>query len=146
MPDEFKRSIAIYENGVAVIAMGERNTDGVQMFLKAARKAQLDVKDIVEVRPEQLLALYESEDQADDPAGNGEVKVRRQEEAKEIIAAAVSRKASDIHIIVGKQGHANIWFRSYGRRMRYRTMAHVEAMMMIEAIFAVGRDIVGNPR
>lgn len=144
VPNEFKRSIAIYENGVAVIAMGERNTDGVQMFLKAARKAQLDVKDIVEIRPEQLLALYESEDQADDPAGNGEVKVRRQEEAKEIIAAAVSRKASDIHIIVGKQGHANIWFRSYGRRMRYRTMAHVEAMMMIEAIFAVGRDIVGE--
>lgn len=62
------------------------------------------------------------------------------QEAREIIADAVTRRASDIHIIAGKQGHTNIWFCSLGRRMRYKTLVNKDAMMMIEAIFSVARD------
>lgn len=142
--NEFKRSIAIYDNGLAIIALGEKSTDTVQMILKSARQANIAIKEYQEVRPEQLIALYERETQDSSDDKTGKIAVKRQQEARDIIAAAVARKASDIHIIVGKQGHANIWFRSFGRRMRYLTKQHEEAMMMIEAIFAVARDVVGE--
>lgn len=141
---ELRRSIAIYENGFVVIAQGESTTENVRGVLRAARKSGFPLTEKVELRPEQILSLYEEADQTEEESENQEFQVRRQKEAKEIIMAAVSRKASDIHIIAGKQGHSNIWFRSYGRRMRYRTMSNVDAMMMIEAIFAVARDVVGE--
>lgn len=144
--EEHKRSIAVYENGLIFVAMGEKDTDITRTVLRACRKAGISLQNnnVIELRPEQILALHEEAGNDADSEVNTELAVRRQQEAREIIEAAVSRKASDIHIIAGKQGHTNIWFRSYGRRMRYRTMSNVEAMMMIEAIFAVARDTFGE--
>lgn len=144
--DEQRRSVAIFENGVAFAAQGERDSAIVMNAMRAARQAGISVSrpDIIELRPEQILLLYENAHQHHEESVVGENKVRRQQEAKEIIADATARRASDIHIIVGKQGHTNIWFRSYGRRMRYKTLANKDAMMMIEAIFSVARDVFGE--
>lgn len=140
-----KRSVAIFDNGVVIVALGEKNSESIRATMKSARQMgiMVSVSNIIEMRPEQILSIHESYGKDEEPE-NTETQVRRQAEAKAIIMAAVQRKASDIHIIVGKKGHTNIWFRSYGRRMRYRTMDNVDAMMMIEAIFAVARDAVGE--
>lgn len=140
-----KRSVAIFDNGVVIVALGEKNSESIRATMKSARQMgiMVSVSNIIEMRPEQILSIHESYGKDEEPE-NTETQVRRQAEAKAIIMAAVQRKASDIHIIVGKKGHTNIWFRSFGRRMRYRTMDNVDAMMMIEAIFAVARDAVGE--
>lgn len=142
--DSEKRLIAIYQNGALFVAQGEHGTQAVRNIISRARREDIatSITKAVTLRPEQVLSLYEEDNKSGHTKKESDVK--RQREAREIINDAVAKKASDIHIIMGKQGYTNIWFRSFGRRMRYKSITNDDASRMIEAIFTVSTDQAGQ--
>lgn len=144
VPEQYLRSFLAFESGLVLVATGESGSNHVRSMIRNLRKEISGEIDVHEVRSEIILEIYEENNTTKSQGQQKEIEVHRQKLIRDLISTAFSRKASDIHIIVGKEGHTNIWFRSYGRRMFYTSIPNTEAMMMIEAIFAVARDVVGE--
>ena len=137
IPSEGRAMIAVFRNGVAIVARGSRWSPETKAVLDRAFRANLEIGRIVEEDSDKILALYGNcEDYA---AQKVESRIERQEYLRRLIAQAAAFKASDIHIQV-RPSYCEIRIRVHGRLRRMASRSRDEGSAIINAAFAVAAD------
>ena len=136
-----RRRIALFDNGIAAITVGDRWSPEVKHVLNTAQRRGYKFEDFPEVEPTTLLDLYttDTSDDANAPA----LELDRQVDLAEILRQAGSERASDVHIRVLKR-YAEIRIRVYGRVKDLGSREPEEGMALIKATFAVASDLAGT--
>lgn len=133
-----RRNVAIYENGVAVVAEGKLWSPIVKSVLdRVRRKSKLKI-DVVEAKVPFILGLHESSLKMQAPEDDSNL-VERQRDLMNLIAKAADMKASDIHIRV-LPSYTEVRVRVYGRMMDIETLSREVGGEMIRAAMAVASD------
>ncbi|MDE0534199.1 MAG: ATPase, T2SS/T4P/T4SS family [Albidovulum sp.] len=134
---EGRAMIAVFRNGVAIVARGSRWSSETKAVLDRAFRANFEIGRIVEEDSDKILALYGDCD--DLKPRSEESRIERQEYLRRLIAQAAAFKASDIHIQV-RAGYCEIRIRVHGRLRRMASRSRVEGSAIINAAFAVAAD------
>ncbi|MCW3782573.1 GspE/PulE family protein [Defluviimonas salinarum] len=136
-----RRQVALFSNGLAAIAIGERWSAEVKMLLTSARKKNYEFTQFIEVETPTILDLYKD---SDPESGKAQaLELERQVDLADLIRQAGSDRASDIHIRVLKK-YTEIRIRVFGRVKDLGSRKSDEGMALIKAAFAVASDLGTN--
>jgi type II secretory ATPase GspE/PulE/Tfp pilus assembly ATPase PilB-like protein len=133
---DLRRSIAVFGNGVAVIARGMRHTAEVKSVLDRARHAGVAFRHYREADVPVLLAIYERLDVRLGPTARDLLDLERQRDLARLFEEAAAERASDIHMRV-LPTHTELKIRVNGRMRALVAMSPEIGQAMIRAAFAV---------
>lgn len=144
-----KRIVAIYENGVTLVARGEMQNAHYRAAMQSAMRLDVDVRNskTFSVDPDVLIGIYKTEGASvrrDDRPQFDANEARRQIIISNLLKEAAAEGATDLHILVNKDGFANVRPRINNRLMKGRTLDKSEAMAVINAIFAKAKGVSGD--
>ena len=127
IPAELKSCIRVQGNKIYVLS----NYRAHPLFLSFKKKYREDGE--VTVVPVSSEELYNIAD--DNVLNDPEVKARVVELYSKILKSASLRRASDIHIVLYKQSHANIYFRINGKLTRTMQITEAECDAIMRSIY-----------
>ena len=133
---DLRRAIAVFDNGVAIIARGMRHTVEVKSVLDRARHAGVGLRHYREADVPLLLAIYDRFDTQAGQSNRGMLDLERQRDLARLFEEAAFQRASDIHISV-LPTHAEVKIRVNGRMRPMGSIAPEIGQAMIRAAFAV---------
>ena len=139
VPDADRRLIAVFRNGLAIVAKGNRWSPEVKAVLDRAARIDLAILRIIESDTETILSVYEKFDQAYGAEARVRNEIERQKDLRRIIAEAAQENASDIHFQV-HSGYCAIRIRVHGRMRPLANRAAEDGAAIINAAFAVACD------
>lgn len=134
--NDLRKSLAIFKNGTALVAQGQRHTPEVKLMLDRARRMGLRLGDIREVEPAALDRVYGSPAKDYGLSNWKTLELERQKSLARLIAEAADLGASDIHMRV-LEDRTEVKVRVNGRMREFREEGSREGQEMIRAAFAV---------
>lgn len=136
-----RRRVALFSNGVAATAIGERWSPEVKVIITSAERRGHHFGEFIEVEPSTLIELYTAEGK--EPSQIADLEIERQAEIADILRQAAAERASDVHIRVLKR-YAEIRIRVFGRVKDLGSREPDDGMAIIKATFAVASDTSGS--
>ena len=133
---EDRRLVAVFAEGIAVVAHGCRWDSEIKAVFDRAYRARIEISEIVEAETEEILAAYHSHAESQTYEGQQENPIERQQDLRRIIGQAAFQKASDIHVQV-HFGYSEVRIRVHGRLRRMVSRTQVDGIALINAAFAV---------
>lgn len=139
IPVADQRFIAIFRNGLVVIARGSRWSPEVKAVLDRAFRADVQVLRIVEADSDIILDIYGRAISGNNPQQARASNIERQRDLRQLIAQAANSQASDIHFQV-LPAYCDIRIRVHGRLRPLTTLSPEDGTAIINAAFAVASD------
>jgi len=133
---DLRKSLAVFKNGTALVAEGQRHAPGIKLILDRARRMGLQLVDIREVDPPTIGRIYGAPATRFNLTHWKTLELERQKSLARIIAEAAELKASDIHMRV-MDDRTEVKVRVNGRMREMRDEGSQEGQEMIRAAFAV---------
>ncbi len=139
VPEAERRLIAVFRNGLAIVAKGNRWSPEVKAVLDRAARIDRAILRIIESDSETILSVYEKFDRTCGAEARVRSEIERQKDLRRIIAEAAQESASDIHFQV-HPGYCAIRIRVHGRLRPLENRAAEDGTAIINAAFAVASD------
>ena len=134
--NDLRKSLAIFKNGTALVAQGQRHKPEVKLMLDHTRRMGLKLADIREVDAASLERVYGSPAKEYSLSTWKTLDLERQKSLARIIAEAAELGASDIHMRVLDE-RCEVKVRVNGRMRELRDEGSRDGQEMIRAAFAV---------
>lgn len=139
-----RRRFALFSDGRAVFATGERWSAEMKHLLAAAERRGIRFTEFIEAEVPTILDLYQAaQGRNDQDAVTAALELERQVDLADILRQAGADRASDVHIRVLKR-YTEIRIRVYGRVKDLTSRKSEEGMALIKAAFAVASDLAGT--
>jgi general secretion pathway protein E len=135
-----RRMLALFGNGIACVATGERWSSPVNLILKEAKRAGYEFETFRELPVPEILKIYQVIGSGD--AAAGPIDIQRQAEIAALLRSAAAQNATDVHLRVLRQ-YAELRIRVFGRMKDFGTRRRDEGMAIMKAVFAVASDTKG---
>ncbi len=139
IPKHDRPKIAIFRNGLAVVAHEYRWSAEVKAVLDRAERIGLNVNQIKAIESQKILGIYKSEAQVRHQKATRLTGIERQRELRNIITNAANQQSSDVHIQV-HSSFCEIRVRVHGRLRPLCSLEPEEGRALINAAFAVATD------
>lgn len=135
-----RRMMALFGNGTACIATGERWSSPVNLVLKEAKRRGYEFPTVREISVPEILKIYEELGTGVEAVGT--IDIQRQADIAAILRSAAAQNATDVHIRVLRQ-YTELRIRVFGRMKDFGTRRRDEGMAIMKAVFAVASDTKG---
>jgi general secretion pathway protein E len=136
-----RRMMALFGNGIACIASGERWSSSVNIILKEAKRRGHEFVTFRELSVPEILKIYDEIGTGGEVLG--QIDIQRQADIAAILRSAAAQKATDVHLRVLRQ-YTELRIRVFGRMKDFRTRRRDEGMAIVKAVFAVASDTKGS--
>jgi general secretion pathway protein E len=133
---DMRRTVAVFSNGVVLVARGMRHTTEVKSVLDRARHVGIMPRIFREADVPFIVSLYDRLDGISADRLRETLDLERQRELARLIEEAGRNKASDIHMRV-LPTHTEVKIRVNGRMRQLQNISAENGQAMIRAAFAV---------
>jgi type II secretory ATPase GspE/PulE/Tfp pilus assembly ATPase PilB-like protein len=134
--NDLRRVLAVFKNGIVLVAQGQRHAPEVKLMLDRGRRMGLKLTDVREVDPKSIERVYGAPATAYNLNHWKTLELERQKSLARIIAEAAELGASDVHMRVLPDA-TEVKVRVNGRMRALREEGSQEGQEMIRAAFAV---------
>lgn len=138
-----RRMIALYDNGIAIVARGERWSSEVKMILGTAKRSGYEFSEFLERSVPEILDLYSEHAKTGLDTPVVQIDIERQAELAAILRQAAQENASDLRIRIVPR-YAEMRVRVFGRMRDFGSRRAEDGQALIKAAFAAASDLGAN--